>query len=262
MTTTTDASLLLGVAISAATQAGELLRERFHEPARGVGTKSTPTDLVSDADRDAEWLVRKLLRDARPDDGLIAEEGNGFRSSSGITWIVDPLDGTVNYLFGIRQWCVSIACRDEAGLLCGVVHDPNHSETFSAVRDHGAVVEGRSLSVRDPQSLAQAMISTGFSYESKQRSAQAAVVARLLPKVRDIRRMGSAALDLCSVASGRTDGFFEAPLEPWDRSAGEMIVREAGGVVSDITAAAGSSTGLVASGPAIHDELVRVVEGR
>lgn len=253
---------LLVVAVEAARLAGALLENRVHGPAQGVGTKSSPTDLVSDADRDSERLIRRFLAQRRPGDGILAEEGESLQSSSGITWIVDPLDGTVNYLFGIPQWAVSVACRDEQGLLCGVVHDPNRSETFRALRGQGATVNERPLSVSNRDSLDRALVGTGFSYDAEIRYEQARVAALLLPKVRDIRRMGSAALDLCAVACGRLDAFYEAPVELWDRSAGELIVREAGGLVSDLPAAKGASTGVVASGPALHEALTNLVAGR
>jgi myo-inositol-1(or 4)-monophosphatase len=250
---------LLSLAVDAAEEAGALLMERFGAPARGVDTKSTPTDLVSDADRDSEELILGLISKERPEDGVLAEEGGGRDSSSGLTWIVDPLDATVNYLFGIPHWCVSVAVADEEGTLVGVVHNPNLGETFTAERGGGAQLNGRPIRIGDRTEIAGALIATGFSYDPKAREQQAAVVARVLPTVRDIRRAGSAALDLAALAAGRVDGFYEAPLEVWDKAAGVLLVSESGGVVSELEAPLGLTPGVVAANPALHDELRRLV---
>jgi myo-inositol-1(or 4)-monophosphatase len=252
---------LLEMATSAAHQAGALLLDRFGGPAKGVDTKTSPTDLVSDADRDAEELVLRVISAARPGDGILAEEGSGRESQSGITWIIDPLDGTVNYLYGIPVWSVSIAAADERGAVVGVVHDPNRSETHSAVRGDGARLNDGRTHVTDQADLSQALIGTGFSYESEVRAIQAARVAEVLPRVRDIRRAGSAALDLASVACGRLDGFYEAAMQPWDRAAGVLLVEEAGGLVSDLPAPLGLSTGVIAAGPRLHPHLVELILG-
>jgi len=254
-------TFLLDLAVAAAREAGELLLERFRRPARGVETKSSSTDLVSEADRAAEELILGRLTEARPDDGILAEEGGGRTSSSGITWVVDPLDGTVNYLFRIPVWSVSIAAADPDGTLIGVVHDPNRAETFTAIRGEGAALNGDPISVSDRDSLEQAMIGTGFSYDSEARREQAERLVRLLPLVRDIRRGGSAAIDLATLACGRFDGFYEAPMEEWDKAAGVLLIREAGGIVSDLPAPKGLSTGVIAANPELHDELRGLVIG-
>jgi myo-inositol-1(or 4)-monophosphatase len=253
----TDA--LLSLAVAAAEEAGALLMECFGGPARGVDSKSTPTDLVSDADRDSEELILGLISKERPDDGVLAEEGGGRASTSGITWIVDPLDATVNYLFGIPHWCVSVAAADDDGALVGVVHNPNLGETFVAARGGGSHLNGRPIHVSDRTDLAGALVATGFSYDPRAREQQAAVVARVLPVVRDIRRAGSAALDLAALAAGRVDGFYEAPLEVWDKAAGVLLVIEAGGTVSELEAPLGLTPGVVAANPALHDALRRLV---
>jgi myo-inositol-1(or 4)-monophosphatase len=254
-------SSLLDLAVGVAREAGELLLGRFRRPARGVETKSSSTDLVSEADRSAEELILERLAAARPDDGVLAEEGGGKSSSSGITWIVDPLDGTVNYLFRIPVWSVSIAATDERGTLIGVVHDPCRAETFTAIRGEGAALNGEPISVGDQGSLAQALIGTGFSYDADARREQAERLVRVLPRVRDIRRGGSAAIDLATLACGRFDGFFEAPMEEWDKAAGVLLIEEAGGIVSDLPAPKGLSTGVIAANPKLHDELRRLVIG-
>lgn len=251
---------LLDLAIHAARGAGSILVERFRAPARGIGTKSTPTDLVSDADRASEAHLRRVISGERPQDGILGEEQDDKASSSGFTWVLDPLDATVNFLFGIPWWAVSVGVADKEGDLIGVIHDPIHDETFSARRGGGSMFNGRPIQVSGCEDLEQALIATGFAYSSAARAIQAEVVARVLPKVRDVRRMGSAALDLCSVACGRIDGFYEATLEEWDKAAGRLIVREAGGVISTLASPHPSfPPGVVAANPRLHDRLKELV---
>lgn len=262
MTAETGApSRILELATEAARAAGRLLLDRFERPARGVATKSTPTDLVSDADRESERLLVELVRSRRPDDGIISEEGEDGSSRSGLTWVIDPLDGTVNYLFGIPVWCVSIAVTDGSGALVGVVHDPNRDETFTAIRGGGAALDDKRATVSDRSDLSQALIGTGFAYDSAARAAQAQVLTRVLPSVRDVRRAGSAALDLAAVACGRLDGFYEAPMERWDRAAGVLLIEEAGGIVTDLQAPKDLSPGVIAGGPKLHADLSVLVLG-
>ncbi len=251
----------LELAAKAARVAGELLLERFRGPRLGVGTKTSPTDLVSDADRDAETLILESVRSMRPDDGIIGEEGANRRSDSGIRWIIDPLDGTVNFLFGIPVWSVSIAVEDEVGVFVGVVYDANRDELFSACRGQGARLNDEPITVTSCTDLAQALIGTGFAYDAASRAVQADRLPRVLPKVRDIRRAGSAAIDLAWLAAGRFDGFFEAPMMLWDKAAGILLVQEAGGVVSELQAPAGDDHGVVAASPVLHDELRALVLG-
>jgi myo-inositol-1(or 4)-monophosphatase len=250
---------LLGLAERAARAAGDLLLDRFGH-VRAVTTKSSPTDLVSDVDRDSESLLLNQIQSARPDDGILSEEGGRESSSSGIRWIIDPLDGTVNYLFGLPQWAVSIAVADPDGLLAGVVFDPSRSEMFSATRGAGATLNGDPIHVSERDDLGTALIGTGFAYDAESRGVQARRMPHLLPLVRDIRRAGSAALDLSSVACGRLDGFFEAPMKPWDRAAGELLVREAGGIVTPLPAPIGDDEGVIAAGPSLHGPLRGLVE--
>jgi myo-inositol-1(or 4)-monophosphatase len=215
----------------AARAAGEVLMSYYERPPEGVSSKSSSTDLVSDADREAERTIRELLEAERPDDGLVAEEGSRAEATSGRRWVVDPLDGTINFLYGFPAWGVSVALEDEQGLAVGVVHSPINGETFRAVRGEGAFVGHRRLEVRAPRALDQALVSTGFSYEPARRAVQADVIRELLPAARDIRRAGAAALDLAWLAAGRVDAFFERGLKRWDWSAGRLLVEEAGGVV-------------------------------
>jgi myo-inositol-1(or 4)-monophosphatase len=233
----------LELAERAARAAGDVLLSYYGLPPEGVASKSSATDLVSDADREAERTIRELLETERPDDGLVAEEGSHAEAASGRRWVVDPLDGTINFLYGFPAWAVSIALEDAEGALLGLVHSPLHGETFCAVRGEGAFVRGegpeaeaagaagelRPLRVRPPRPLAQSRVATGFSYEPDRRAVQAEVVAKLLPYARDIRRAGAAAVDLAWLAAGRTDAFFERGLQHWDWAAGRLLVEEAGG---------------------------------
>ncbi len=213
--------------------------------------------MVSDADRDAEALIRELLATERPDDGLLGEEGAQADGSSGRRWVVDPLDGTTNYLYRFPAWVVSVALEDAAGALVGVVHDPLRDETFAATRNGGARLDGAPIAVSGAEALDSALIGTGFGYAAQRRAEQAAVVSELLPRVRDIRRAGAAALDLCMVACGRLDGYYERGLNAWDWSAGSLIASEAGAAVLPL---AGAPFGLVAASPAIAEALAALVE--
>jgi myo-inositol-1(or 4)-monophosphatase len=251
MRSVADPTELLVVAERAARTAGGLLRERVGGAATGLAYKSSATDPVSDADRDAEAEILSLLHAERPDDAVLGEEGTRSSGSSGLRWVVDPLDGTVNYLYGLPEFAVSIACEDEQGTLVGVVHQPLSGETFTAVRGGGARLDGTLLAVNRPESLARALVATGFSYEPERRALQGALIARLLPQVRDVRRAGSAALDLAWVACGRLDGYYEHGLNDWDWAGGALLVSEAGGSVRRLPAAGGLPAALVAGAPAL-----------
>jgi len=246
----------LELARRAARLAGDLLLRRLDGPARGVSSKSSATDLVSDADREAEEAIAALLAGERPDDGLLAEEGTRESGSSGRRWVVDPLDGTINYLYGLPAWCVSVALEDAEGWLAGIVHDPSRDETFEAARGGGAWCNGSRLRVRERDDLGKALVATGFGYDAERRAWQAEVVARVLPRVRDIRRAGAAALDLAWLAAGRLDAYYERGLNPWDWAAGSLLVVEAGGVVRPLE---GEPFGLVAAGPALVEPLADLV---
>jgi myo-inositol-1(or 4)-monophosphatase len=219
----------LELAERAARAAGEVLLSYYGRPPEGVESKSSATDLVSDADREAERAIRELLEAERPQDGLVAEEGSRAEAASGRRWVVDPLDGTINFLYGFPAWAVSVALEDGDGALVGVVHSPIHGETFCAVRGEGAFLGDRALRVRPARPLEQSLVATGFSYEPDRRAIQAEAIAKLLPRARDIRRAGAAALDLAWVATGRVDAFFERGLKHWDWAAGRLLVEEAGG---------------------------------
>lgn len=254
-----DHRTLLDLAKRAARAAGdELLRRYGH--VEGLATKSTATDPVSDADREAERILVTTILGDRPDDGIIGEEGTDRPGASGLTWVVDPLDGTVNYLYQLDNFSVSVAAQDAAGSVVGVVYDPVRDRLFSAVRGSGAYLDGRSLRVNDPVPVSRALLATGFGYAAERRAAQGAMIAHLLPLVRDIRRFGSAALDLCSVAAGTVDGYLEEGVQAWDVAAGGLIAAEAGATVTTATPT-GAPTGIFAAGPALHAELAALVDG-
>ena len=247
----------LELAERCARAAGEILLSYYGRPAEGLASKSSATDLVSDADREAERVIRELLERERPDDGLLAEEGSAAEAASGRRWLVDPLDGTVNFLYGCHAWAVSVALEDAEGLVVGVVLDPVRDELFAAQRGGGASVNGEPVVVSGETRLERAMIATGFSYVPERRAEQAELLRAVLPRVRDIRRAGAAALDLCFLASGRVDGYWERGLNPWDWAAGRLILTEAGGAAADL---AGEPHGLVAAAtPALLAELEALV---
>jgi len=247
----------LDLAERAARAAGEVLMSYYGRAPEGLASKSSATDPVSDADREAERVIRELLERERPDDGLVGEEGSRITADSGRRWIVDPLDGTVNFLYGLRAWGVSIALEDEDGLAVGVVFNPVSGECFAAEGGKGATLNGRPLHVTECRSLDQAMVATGFSYESVRRAEQAEILLKLLPRIRDLRRAGAAALDLAYVAAGRVDAFYERGLKRWDEAAGRLLVHEAGGTTAELE---GEPHGVVAAAtPELREELLPLV---
>jgi myo-inositol-1(or 4)-monophosphatase len=230
---------------------------RFGGPARGVDSKSSSTDMVSDADREAERAIVDLLRAERPDDGLLGEEGAHEDAASGRRWVVDPLDGTTNFLYGFPVFGVSVALEDAEGGLAGVVIDPVRDELFAAERGRGATLNGAPIRVREGAALGAALVATGFGYDAERRARQAELLRQVLPAVRDIRRAGAAALDLAWLAAGRIDGYWERGVHRWDWAAGRLLVTEAGGVVCDLP---GEPHGLVAASPELLPELQALVE--
>jgi len=223
---------LLPIAEEIARTCGTLLRERFLAGAESeIHSKSTATDLASAADLAAEAAAREIIAERRPDDAILAEEGGGDQAvePGRVRWIVDPLDGTINFLFRIPQWCVSVACEDERGTLAGVVYDPMREELFAATLDGPALLNGEVLQASaEARELPHALVATGFAYDSALRERQAEVVAQVIPRVRDIRRMGSAAQDLAWVAAGRYDAYYERNVQLWDVAAGVLICARAG----------------------------------
>jgi myo-inositol-1(or 4)-monophosphatase len=255
---------LLALASQAARAAGDLLRERFEAGGKlGVSAKSSPTDLVSEADLASQQAIRELIGAARPDDGFLGEEeGADDAGTSGLQWVVDPLDGTINFVFGIPLWCVSIAVRDAVGSIVGVIHCPLVDETFTAIRGGGRPLLGGSEIVPAKpraESLSEALVATGFAYDSAVRSAQAEVIAGMLSSVRDIRRCGAAALDLAWTAAGRFDAFFERTVKPWDTAAGALLCECAGLEVHELAERPGLPDGILAAPPALARGLLDLV---
>ncbi|MFE0762826.1 inositol monophosphatase family protein [Streptomyces smyrnaeus] len=219
---------LLALAQEAAVRAGTLLRDGRPADLGVAATKTSPIDVVTEMDLASEKLITGYLTEHRPHDGFLGEEGASSDGTSGVRWVIDPVDGTVNYLYGRPDWAVSIAAEYHGESVVGVVAAPVRGETWYAVFGQGAFLDGHRLRCRPSPPLDQALIGTGFGYITERRVAQAAVAQELIPRVRDIRRGGSAAIDLCDVGAGRLDGFYERGLNPWDLAAGELIAREAG----------------------------------
>jgi myo-inositol-1(or 4)-monophosphatase len=258
---------LLDVARAAARAGGAELLARYDAAPQGVSTKSTDTDPVSEADLASERAIRALLAERRPGDGVLGEEGGehaaAVGSASGIRWVVDPLDGTVNYLYRYPQWSVSVACEDVDGTVAGVVLDPLRGEEFAATRSGPALVDGSPLTRAAPaaQQLSQALVATGFGYDAAVRSRQAVVLARVLPHVRDIRRGGSAALDLAWTACGRHDAYYERGVQAWDVAAGALVCARAGLELHALDPRAGEPAGWLAASPALAAPLLALVLG-
>jgi myo-inositol-1(or 4)-monophosphatase len=280
---------LRSVAISAAREAGDLLADRAGQ-VEVAATKSSPTDVVTEMDSRSEELIRSRILAARPSDAILGEEGGliGNTDNAPVLWVIDPLDGTVNYLYGLHDWAVSIAAEVEwagggaaggevggaaggevggaAGgevgrkIVAGAVYVPMRGELFCAVRGHGAWVQAgedhwQPLECGPGVQLDQALVGTGFGYRKERRQVQGEVVAAMLPQVRDIRRIGVASVDLCAVAAGRLDGFYERGLNYWDWAAGALVATEAGAVVGGLNGKPVSSSMAVAAGPALFGPL-------
>lgn len=248
-----SAEELLALATSVAREAADLVRLRRAGRVTVADTKTSPTDVVTEADRAVERLVFERLTEARPGDGFLGEEGASVDASSGVSWVVDPIDGTVNFLYGIPQFAVSIAATWEGVVVAGVVVDVCSGEEFAAVRGGGATKDGQPIGVRAVVPLEHRLVATGFSYEREVRVRQAAAVARLLGSVRDVRRMGSAALDLCWVGAGRFDAYVEEGLQPWDLAAGGLVAAEAGARVETLRGVGGKDCVLAAPADGFAD---------
>ncbi|MCU1356284.1 MAG: inositol-phosphate phosphatase [Acidimicrobiales bacterium] len=256
-----DPAALLAVARPIAEDVAAHLEAALEGEGPVVTTKSTLTDLVTELDTWAESHITERLLVARPDDGVYGEEGARHEGTSGITWSVDPIDGTVNFVHGIPSFCVSIGAVVGDRSIAGVVAAPMYHEVFSATLGGGAFLardRGPDVAIgcSSPASLAMSIVGTGFGYDPERRRRQAEVVSRIIPLVADVRRFGAAALDLCWVACGRFDGYWEVGLNPWDRAAGELIVAEAGGRFGGIDADRPSAAGIVAAGPDVYDDLL------
>ncbi|MDH6136030.1 myo-inositol-1(or 4)-monophosphatase [Kitasatospora sp. MAA4] len=246
---------LLAVALEAARQAGELLRDGRPADLGVAATKSSPVDVVTEMDLASEKLIGELIADRRPLDGYLGEEGTERSGRSGVRWVVDPLDGTVNYLYGLPGWAVSVAAELDGQAVVGVVAAPARGETFQAVLGRGALLDGRPIGCRPAPPWGQALIGTGFNYVQSARVHQADVLRQLMPELRDIRRGGAAAVDLCDVAAGRLDGYYERGLAPWDLAAGALIAREAGALTGGRPGGQASGELTVAAPPGVFELL-------
>ena len=265
--TARDASLeeLLSLAERAARAAGALIVAERPDDLSVTATKSSPTDVVTAMDTAAEALLVETLAAARPEDGVLGEEGGRQGGSSGLTWVLDPIDGTVNYLYRIPAYAVSVAVVSgsprpaEWTVLAGCVHDPVSGETWTAAAGAGAFLDGRRLAVNRDVPLERALVGTGFGYTRTRREGQARVLAQLLPRVRDVRRAGAASLDLCAVASGRLDGYYERGLKPWDLAAGGLVAAEAGARVTGLAGSRAGEDMVIAAAPDLARDLDEVL---
>jgi myo-inositol-1(or 4)-monophosphatase len=230
---------LAAIALAVAREGGALALRMRAEGVTVAGTKSSEIDVVTEADRATEALVRERLRAVRPADAILGEEGADQPGTSGVRWIVDPIDGTVNYLYGWPWYAVSVAAEVDGEVVAGVVHSPAAGEEYVASTGAGATRNGSPIRVRGPVPLAQSLVATGFNYEQPVRTAQAAAAARMLPQVRDVRRQGSCALDLCMVGAGMLDAYVEEGPSVWDDAAGGLVAREAGARLEVLAGVAG-----------------------
>ncbi|SIT68139.1 inositol monophosphatase family protein [Microbacterium sp. RU33B] len=258
---------LTTLALEIAREAGELARRRRTEGVAIAATKSALADIVTEADREVEDLIRARLSAARPDDGFLGEETGAERGVSGITWVVDPIDGTVNYAYGIPAYAVSIAAVTgepapatwEA--IAGAVFNPAMGELFHATIGEGAWLDDQRIAVNAEPWPAGALLATGFGYDPSTHAGDLARVARVMPLARDLRRIGAASLDLAYVAAGRLDGYFERGLQPWDHAAGALIVREAGGITGGSEGGRPGNAMTIAAPPALYETLLAAAIG-
>jgi myo-inositol-1(or 4)-monophosphatase len=251
---------LLDLATELARAAGQV-HARGLTAALRLETKSSPTDLVSQIDKEAEGLIVDRLAELRPGDAVLGEEGTSRQSSTGVRWVVDPLDGTTNYVYGYPAFAVSIGVEVDGETAAGVVYDTSAGHLYQAVAGCGARCDGRIIRAREQADLSQALVATGFSYDAAQRAQQGAATAYVLSRVRDIRRAGSAALDLCHIAAGHVDAYWELDLSPWDYTAGILIAREAGAGVVLPAPAHGRGPAVVAASPELMPAFVELLRG-
>ena len=247
---------LCDLAARLAVAAGKLVFEGRKHGLTSISTKSSDTDIVTEFDRASEQLIVAGLRAERPDDAVIGEEGTDDAGESGIRWLIDPIDGTTNFQYDLPGYAVSIAALTDDRPLAGAVYIPSSGELFTAVAGGGALLNGSPIRCSTTASLQHALVATGFSYEVERRREQAQRIAEVIPRVRDIRRFGAAALDLCYLAAGRFDVYYEQWLGPWDWAAGELIAREAGCRTGRLDGGPIDPSGLLAANPALFDDMV------
>jgi myo-inositol-1(or 4)-monophosphatase len=259
LTAPPDAADLLALAERVAKEAGDMLLAGAQGLRLDVTTKSSGTDMVSEMDRASEAMIVQGILAARPGDAILGEETGARTGTSGVRWVIDPLDGTTNYLYRHPIWAVSVAAEVDGDVMAGVVATPGLGETFTAARGKGAWLNGEAIAVSGATDLASALVGTGFAYVAERRARQAAVLPHLLPLVRDIRRNGVASLDLCWVACGRLDGYFEAGGQPWDVAAGLLIATEAGAVASGLDGGPPAPESMMIATPGVADALFELL---
>jgi len=256
-----DPRELLALAEEVAREAGRLIVDERPRGLAVSATKTTSTDIVTEMDQRAEQLVVDRITAARPDDGFLGEEGAAREGSSGVTWVIDPIDGTVNYLYEIPAYAVSVAARVGDDVVAGAVVNPVSGEVWTALGGEGAWLDGRRLRLADPPPLEMALVATGFGYDPRRRARQAQVLEVILPLVRDVRRVGAASLDLCALATGRVDAYYEQGLKPWDLAAGGLIAAEAGATVTGLHGRPAGEPLVVAARKPLVGALVGLLEG-
>jgi myo-inositol-1(or 4)-monophosphatase len=257
----TDLAHELGdLAARLALAAGELVFEGRKGGLTSISTKSTDTDIVTEFDRASERLIVEGLRAERPDDALVGEEGTDSAGASGIRWLIDPIDGTTNFQYDLPGYAVSIAALSQDGPLASAVFIPSSRELFTAIAGRGALLNGSPIRCSTTSSLHQALVATGFSYQIERRRSQARRIAEVIPRIRDIRRLGAAASDLCYLAAGRLDAFFEQWLGPWDWAAGDLIAREAGCRTGGFDGGPIAEGEVLAANPALFDQMVELLK--
>lgn len=257
----TSPESLLAIAIGLATQAGPLAVAMRHGAASNPDTKSSPVDLVTAADKAVEAQLVSGILSARPNDSIFGEEGADNIGTTNVRWILDPIDGTTNYVYDRLDYSISIAVEVAGEVVAGVVHRPATNTMYAAAKGRGATANGTPITCSTPDNLSVSLIGTGFGYNPDRRKAQAEVLVTLLPLVRDIRRGGSAALDLCAVACGQSDAYYERGLNYWDFAAGWLIATEAGAVVTGLTTDQPDETFLIAASPTIRAPLLALLQG-
>ena len=259
MTVSPSSDVLCEIAVDLAREAGDMALHGRRSGPITASAKSTSIDLVTEFDKASERLITEGLTSRRPDDGIVGEEGADVDSTSGIVWHIDPIDGTTNFFFDIPLWAVSIGAVDKEGPIAGAVYIPGLGEMFSAARGRGSWVNGQRLHPRVNSHISDALVATGFSYQIAQRPHHTHRVAKMLNEVRDIRRLGAAAIDLCFVAAGRYDAYFEEGLNSWDLVAGQIIATEAGAIVTNFRGDTVTPQQVLAASPAIHRQMIELI---
>lgn len=253
------AASLLVLATDIATRVGDTALAGRRRGLRNVETKSTSTDMVTEYDRATEREIVATLRRLRPGDAIVGEEDGSHEGHTGYTWFIDPIDGTTNFLYDLPMWTVSIGLHDAEGPLCGVVYAPALRETFTAIRGGGARMNGHSISCSNVSDISRALVATGFNYSPDNRVTQAERFPRIIDKIRDVRRLGSASLDLCFVACGRYDAYYEEHLFPWDLAAGTLIAAEAGAEVRTLVTEGPTASTVLAANPSLFSKIRNLV---